>query len=349
METLISAPLAFRDPPPQAGDDEAIAFLSATDAGLASVVMGLLDQSDDCVKVLSPEGALTYMSCNGRKAMQVDDFEAIRGRNWWELWPSGDEATVRNAVLTAAKGHTARFEALCPTAAGEARWWDVSVSPIRDGEGEVTALLSTSRDVTARRQAQQSLEAVAHEMRHRLRNAYAVSAALTHMSARDAPEHREFARGLEERFQTLAVAQGQLLDTAGGLESLPQLVTALLGGYGLNQGIVSVGTLPEVGLSEAAVRAVALALGELCTNSLKYGALRLGGSISLTGELRGRSVVLDWHERSDGEPPAGGQGSSGGGSGYSIVRKMLQAHGGDFDVRRRPGEVDVTIALDVNS
>ncbi len=334
------------DAPSPAADDEALAFLAASDAGLLSVVMGLLDQSDDCVKVLSVEGALTYMSCNGRRAMQIDDFEAIRGRKWWELWPAVAQAAVQGAAAKAAAGLPSRFEGFCPTGAGEPRWWDVSVSPIRDAAGEITALLSTSRDITARRQSQESLETIAYEMRHRLRNAYAVSAALTQMSARDEPAHRDFAQGLEQRFQGLAVAQGRLLDAAGGSERLPLLMDALLEAFGAANA-VTVGELPDVALSERAARATALVLGELCTNSLKYGALRNGGAIRLDGTLNDGRVVLDWRETAQARP--GAAKDAGGGSGFSIIRKMLQAHGGDLQVHWRPDGVDVTIGLDVSS
>ena len=51
-------------------DLETLSFISAMEAQLSSVLIGLLDQSDDCVKILSPDGRLKYMSCNGRAAMQ---------------------------------------------------------------------------------------------------------------------------------------------------------------------------------------------------------------------------------------------------------------------------------------
>ena len=60
-----------------------------------------------------------------------------------------------------------RFEAFCPTAKGSPRWWDVSVTPIRSDSTELFAILSVSRDVTAQRQAFESVETMAHEMRHR--------------------------------------------------------------------------------------------------------------------------------------------------------------------------------------
>lgn len=54
-------------------DPETQSFISGTEVQLSSVLIGLLDQSDDCVKVLSLDGRLKYMSCNGREAMQVDN------------------------------------------------------------------------------------------------------------------------------------------------------------------------------------------------------------------------------------------------------------------------------------
>ena len=72
----------------------------------------------------------------------------------------------------------ARFEAFCPTAKGEPRWWDVTVSPLRDEHGELRGLISISRDVSADVRARELRETTAAEMKHRLRNAYALTSAI---------------------------------------------------------------------------------------------------------------------------------------------------------------------------
>ena len=119
---------------------------------------------------------------------------------------------MREFVLTAVSGKSARFDGYCPTVRSEPRWWDVYISPLCYLKGSVCALLSTSRDISNRRRAQENLETIALEMRHRLRNAFTLSAAVAEMSGRDTPEHREFAKELSSRFMRLGVAQTRILD-----------------------------------------------------------------------------------------------------------------------------------------
>ena len=65
---------------------------------------------------------------------------------------------------------------------------------------------------------------------------------------------------------------------------------------------------PDLKLSEDLGGALALAIHELATNALKYGALSVtGGTISLTWNIAttadGDEVVFEWKERG-GPPPA---------------------------------------------
>ena len=100
----------------------------------------MLDQSADCIKVIGPDGTLDFMNRNGRCAMGIDDFALVAGKNWWELWPERVAATdPRRRSPSARRRQHSRFEAFCPTAKGEPRWWDVSVAPLRDEHGDACA------------------------------------------------------------------------------------------------------------------------------------------------------------------------------------------------------------------
>ena len=143
-------------------------FATASNEMLAAV----LDQSADCIKVIGPNGSLDFMNRNGRCAFGIDDFNLVAGKDWWDMWPTESQHLVRNAIVTARDEGRARFEAYCPTTKGEPRWWDVTVSPLRDERGEVRGLISISRDVSADVRARELRDTTAAEMKHRLRNAY---------------------------------------------------------------------------------------------------------------------------------------------------------------------------------
>ena len=314
-------------------------FSSASNGMLAAV----LDQSADCIKVIGPDGTLDFMNRNGRCAMGIDDFNMVAGMNWWDLWPEDSKHLVRGAVDTARDTGTARFEAFCPTAKGEPRWWDVTVSRLQDEHGELRGLISISRDVSADVRARELRETTAAEMKHRLRNAYALTGAIVVMSARGREEHRAFAHEIAGRLEQLGIAQALLLDASAlGTPTLDLLVDRLTSPFCSDPEMLDIAPLPAVELSDDQVRTLALVLGEFSTNSNKYGALGHGGKIAVSGALSDGVLTLSWSERSDRPLTAAPRDGS---SGLSLIRRALSAQRGTLDVAFRDDGLDLTVAL----
>jgi PAS domain S-box-containing protein len=118
----------------------------------------VLEASADCIKIMCPEGRLRLMNLPGLKLMELPDFSVVEGQLWWEVWPADMQSIVRTSVADASRGDTVRFSGPCPTASGTPKWWDVIVTPIRDSSGEITGILSISRDGTVEREKSQELE-----------------------------------------------------------------------------------------------------------------------------------------------------------------------------------------------
>jgi len=133
----------------------------AAEAALAEkerLYRSVLEASADCIKIMCPEGRLKLMNEPGLELMDLPDFSALEGQLWWEAWPADMQRIVRAAVEDAGRGETVRFSGPCPTARGTPKWWDVIVTPIRDSSGEITGILSISRDSTVEREKSQELE-----------------------------------------------------------------------------------------------------------------------------------------------------------------------------------------------
>lgn len=124
----------------------------------------VLQASVDCIKLIELDGRLSFMNANGLCLMEIDDFAAVSGAFWWDLWPAESAEIVRSAVEAAREGRPMRFEAYCPTAKGRPRWWDVAVAPIVDETGAVTRLSSISRDITERKAGEQMLATARSEL-----------------------------------------------------------------------------------------------------------------------------------------------------------------------------------------
>ena len=137
-------------------------------AGEASADLGrlLFESSQDCVKLMDGEGRLRQMNRNGQCLMEITDFGAVCSRAWPEFWPPESRPRVQAALQAARQGRTDRFEAFCPTAQGTPKWWDVSVTPLVEAGGTVRSIVSVSRDITARRQAEEDLRIAGEQAMH---------------------------------------------------------------------------------------------------------------------------------------------------------------------------------------
>lgn len=117
----------------------------------------IFENSPDCVKILELDGTLHSMNKNGMCLMEIDDFSGFVSKQWVDFWPSEYQEAARQAMQAAAQNKAANFQGFCTTAKGTPKWWDVSVAPILNAEGRPTRLVSTSRDITDRKEQENAL------------------------------------------------------------------------------------------------------------------------------------------------------------------------------------------------
>ena len=119
----------------------------------------LFELSQDCLKIIDENGAITEMSPNGCRLMEIDDFAAIKGKAWSSLWP--EPSQVEAALAEANEKGFSRFEAFCPTAKGTPKWWDVQVMRTVQPHSDQLGFLSSSRDITKFKQLEETYKAKA--------------------------------------------------------------------------------------------------------------------------------------------------------------------------------------------
>lgn len=132
----------------------------------------ILHSSADCIKVLDLEGRLQYMNDAGQTLLEIKDLGTYTNKPWSEFW-EGDDREAALAALEAAKaGDIGKFVGFCPTTTGQAKWWDVQVTPMLDTQGYSRRLLAISRDITAYKQVQESLHASEERLEHVIRGSH---------------------------------------------------------------------------------------------------------------------------------------------------------------------------------
>jgi PAS domain S-box-containing protein len=122
----------------------------------------LIEHSQDCIKVLDLEGRLLSMNAGGMKLLEICDLGPLIGSTWTDFWDGEDREAARNAIQSARQGGVGRFVGFFATTQTKTpKWFDVSVSPIVNAQGEPELLVAASRDVTIYKRAERALRTLA--------------------------------------------------------------------------------------------------------------------------------------------------------------------------------------------
>lgn len=112
------------------------------------IISCFYDSSSDCVKVIDTAGTLLSFNPHGLEVMEIDDERDVLGKDWVKFWQGHLADKAAEALRQASSGKLAGFEGYCPTFKGNMKYWEVSLAPLLDDNGEVQWILVTSRDMT---------------------------------------------------------------------------------------------------------------------------------------------------------------------------------------------------------
>lgn len=129
-------------------DSDALRVAEYADIGPNDLILGLLEQTDDCVKLIDRDGRLEFINCGGLRVMEIDNAAEIIGKEWWTLWPPVSRKLVRRQFSSALSGETTEFVGVCPTRNGRHKLWSVRLKPMIASAGHVVSVLCTSKDIT---------------------------------------------------------------------------------------------------------------------------------------------------------------------------------------------------------
>ncbi len=163
-------------------------------------------------------------------------------------------------------------------AEGRYRWFQSRATPARDEIGEIVEWLGTSTDVDDLRQLQERQEVLVAELQHRTRNLITVVRAVSQQTQREVASMEEFRDRFGDRLSALSRVQGLLSHLSAGQRVMfDELLRSELAALGAPEDKVTLDGPTGVPLRSATVQTFSLALHELATNAVKYGALAPGG------------------------------------------------------------------------
>ena len=185
---------------------------------------------------------------------------------------------------------------------------DVAVSATRmtDLGGRVLGVSAIFRDITERKRIQDRQALLIRELHHRVKNTLATVQALLGASARSSASIDAFYRSFAGRIAALANTHNLLTEDYWQMASLREMLRTELAAFDDGSGHRIALSGPPVELSADLAVPTSMALHELASNAVRYGALSVPkGRVLVTWEVvqanQQRRLRLEWMER-DGPP-----------------------------------------------
>jgi PAS domain S-box-containing protein len=299
---------------------------------------------------------LTHVDIDiANKAVLVSEtFEAIMGlRPGHGDFPDGMSAFLERVHPDdrkhAATAHTGALGKLGPfqyefriiQSDGANHWILAQGETYGDALGQPTRMIVTCLDITHRKEQEEHIRFLLREVSHRSKNILAIIQAIATQTARTSRSIDVFQTRFSQRLQGMATSQDLLVNQDWQGVNLGALVRAQLRPFAEDVGgrLAVIG--PNMILKPDAAQSLGLALHELATNAMKYGALsNAAGKVRISWKIAREPAemrfYLEWRE--SGGPRVAAPAQKG--FGHTVIERMIgQALKATIDLRYEPDGV----------
>jgi PAS domain S-box-containing protein len=242
-------------------------------------------------------------------------FAESVGFGWLDaVNPEDHEATMTAWAEAPTKGEYYCEHRIRRSADGEYRWHQTRAVPLQGAYGAALEWVGTSADIHDLRTLKDQQKVLLAELQHRTRNLIAVVQSLARQTMRSSASLQDFAEEYESRLRALSRVQGLLARGDHQPVDLRELIEGELRARGNGSAEPSKVTIegPATSLPAISAQSVALALHELATNAVKYGALHQpSGRLTIRwdiddgGDGSKPRVRLEWRESGLSMPEGG--------------------------------------------
>jgi two-component sensor histidine kinase len=211
--------------------------------------------------------------------------------------------------------------ALCAIDSKPRAWTAEDIANLNELAGIVMSEIALRGEITLREKAEHQQHLLARELHHRVKNTLAMVEALVLLNLRTAENFDSFRDGIRDRIQALSNTHTLLIEHQWGSVSLLDLIGCEFKPFAEAR-VTAEG--PNLEIPAQAALHISMALHELLTNAIKYGALavpagRVRITWSIAPEEHGTRLELKWTE--SGGPPVAKPAHRG--FGTSLLERLL--------------------------
>jgi PAS domain S-box-containing protein len=261
-----------------------------TEAGLATILDGI----GDGFYAVDRDWRIILFNAEAAKHFRRTPADML-GRILWETIPGARETRLGQLFLKVmASRETIRSETESVIFAG--RWLSYRLFPLGDGMGVVF------RDITDRKRAEEQRDLLVKELEHRVKNTLSIVQSIATQTFRNSGVDASVQRAFEARLVTLSNVHDVLTKRGWDSADLHEVVSSALRPHNmLNPARFTVAG-PPLRLGPKSAVALSMAVHELCTNAIKYGALSAeSGHVEVSWSDADGRFRWTWRER--GGPP----------------------------------------------
>ncbi|MET3889158.1 PAS domain S-box-containing protein [Bosea sp. OAE506] len=278
----------------------------------------------------------------GRRADEPFDHDDLLAA----LLPE-DRPKMEHAVQEAIARHEDyELEYRIVTPAGDTRWIMARGRPHYAADDRPISMSGVTLDVTESRRNEEQRLLLTAELKHRVKNSMATIQSIATQTLRHAESLKEATEVLTARMQSLASAHDLLTREEWQSATIAEIVASATESFDIpGSRRFRIGG-PYLSLPPRAAMAMVLALHELATNAVKYGALSVPeGHVFIDWQIvrHGSRPMIEFRWQEAGGPPVSGRPSRRG-FGTRLIEKVLAAElGGTGDLQYRASGVVFTL------